>query len=202
MLLLLAVFAMPARAFAAPTRILAFGDSLTAGYGLPANEAFPAQLAARLKADGYDVTVENGGVSGETSSGGLARLGWALGSHPNIVLLELGANDALRGTDPKLTKANLDKILARLTEAHIKVLFIGMEAPNNWGPTYRKAFDAIYPALAAKFHVAFYPFFLAGVALDPKLNQADGIHPNAAGVAVIVARIAPYVERLLKKPEG
>ncbi len=187
---------------AALTRIVAFGDSLTAGYGLPRDQAFPARLAARLKHDGYDIEMQNAGVSGDTSSGGLARLDWTLRDHPDLVLLELGANDALRGTDPKLTRANLDAILARLASRHIKVLLIGMKAPGNWGPAYQKSFDAIYPDLARKYDVALYPFFLDGVALDEKLNQADMLHPNAAGVAVIVGRIAPVVERLLGAKNG
>ena len=184
-------------AAAAPTKIVAFGDSLTAGYGLEPSEAFPVRLAARLQKDGYAVTIENAGVSGDTTSGGLARLDWAIGGRPDLVLLELGANDALRGIDPKLTRANLDAMLVKLAREHIKVLLIGMKAPRNWGPDYDEAFDAIYPALAEKYGVPLYPFFLDGVALDAKLNQGDGLHPNAAGVAVIVAKIAPVVERLI-----
>ncbi len=183
----------------AAIRILAFGDSLTAGFGLASDQAFPVKLAARLEQDGYAVEVENGGVSGDTTSGGLARLDWALGNHPDAVLLELGANDALRGIDPKLTKANLDAMLARLTAAHLRVLLIGMKAPGNWGTDYRESFDAIYPALAKKYNVPLYPFFLDGVALDEKLSQNDGLHPNEAGVDVIVARIAPVVEQVLGK---
>ena len=125
-----------------------------------------------------------------------------LAAHPDIVLLELGANDALRGIDPKLAQANLDDMLKRLTAAHVKVLLLGMMAPGNWGTDYRQAFDAIYPTLAAKYSVPLYPFFLDGVALDEKLNQADGLHPNKAGVAVIVTRIAPFVERVLGKATG
>jgi len=184
-------------AAAAPTKIVAFGDSLTAGYGLEPSEAFPVRLAARLQKDGYAVTIENAGVSGDTTSGGLARLDWAIGGRPDLVLLELGANDALRGIDPKLTRANLDAMLVKLAREHIKVLLIGMKAPRNWGPDYDEAFDAIYPDLAEKYGVPLYPFFLDGVALDAKLNQGDGLHPNAAGVAVIVAKIAPVVERLI-----
>lgn len=186
---------------ATATKIVAFGDSLTAGYGLKPNEAFPVRLKARLEKDGYAVEIENAGVSGDTTSGGLARLDWAKRDHPDIVLLELGANDALRGIDPKLTRANLDAMLQRLTEAHIKVLLIGMKAPRNWGPEFDSAFDAIYPDLAKKYGVPLYPFFLDGVALDAKLNQGDGLHPNAAGVEVIVAKIAPAVERLIGPEE-
>ncbi|HKT19270.1 MAG TPA: arylesterase [Stellaceae bacterium] len=193
--------AFSASALAAPkppaTKIVAFGDSLTAGLGLEPSAAFPERLAARLQKDGYTVAIENAGVSGDTTSGGLARLDWALGGHPDLVLLELGANDALRGIDPTLTRANLDAILARLARDRIKVLLIGMKAPRNWGPDYDKAFDAIYPALAKKYDVPLYPFFLDGVALDAKLNQGDGLHPNAAGVEVIVAKIAPAIERLI-----
>lgn len=184
----------------AATRILAFGDSLTAGLGVAPNDAFPAQLGARLKADGYDVTIDNGGVSGDTTADGLARFDWTMGDHPDIVLLELGANDMLRGLDPKRAETNLDAILAKLKAAKVKVLLIGMRASSNWGADYRKSFDAIYPMLAQKYDVPLYPFFLDGVALDPKLNQADMLHPNAAGVAVIVSRIAPAVEKLLGKP--
>lgn len=184
------------------TNILAFGDSLTAGFGVAPSDSFPAQLAARLKADGYDVEIDNAGVSGDTTSGGLARLDWALAAHPDIVLLELGANDMLRGTDPAFTRKNLDTMLARLTEAHIRVLLIGMKAPRNWGEEYQRAFDGIFPALAARYKIPLYPFFLDGVALDSKLNQADGIHPSKAGVAVIVARIAPLVEGMLGRQAG
>ncbi len=186
----------------AATRILALGDSLTAGFGLAPEDAFPAQLAARLERDGYAVAMENGGVSGDTSADGLARIDWAMGGHPDVVLLELGANDALRGIDPKLTRSNLDAILQRLKEARVKVLLIGMLAPGNWGRDYQSAFNSIYPDLAKKYGVPLYPFFLDGVALDPKLDQADMLHPNAEGVALIVARIAPAVENLLPKPTG
>ena len=186
----------------AATRILAFGDSLTAGLGVAPDQAFPAQLAARLKADGYDVTVDNGGVSGDTTAGGLARLDWTIGDRPDIVLLELGANDMLRGLDPKHAETNLDTMLSKLKAAKVKVLLIGMKASTNWGPDYQKDFDAIYPKLAKKYDVPLYPFFLEGVALDPKLNQPDMLHPNPAGVAVIVGRIVPAVEQLLGQPAG
>ena len=183
-------------------RLLAFGDSLTAGYGLAPGEAFPAQLAARLKADGVVAEVINAGVSGDTTAGGLARLDWALGDHPDYALVEFGANDALRGIDPGATYDNLDRILARLKAAKVSVLLLGMRAPANWGRAYQEEFDAIYPKLAKKYGVPLYPFFLDGVALDPKYTQPDGLHPNAAGVATIVARVAPYVERLLTRAEG
>ncbi len=192
---------MPLSAWAT-TRIVAFGDSLTAGYGVGPSDAFPVRLAERLKADGYAVEIDNAGVSGDTTAGGKARLDWALGSRPDLVLLELGANDMLRGLDPKQARDNLDAMLAKLTAAKIKVLLIGMRAPNNWGADYARDFDAIYPDLAKKYGVPLYPFYLDGVAFDPALNQPDMLHPNPAGVAVIVGRIAPAVERLLPKPTG
>jgi acyl-CoA thioesterase I len=186
-------------AAAAPPRILAFGDSLTAGLGLSPEQAFPARLQARLAADGIDVQVLNGGVSGDTTADGVARLDWALADHPDIVLVELGANDALRGIDPKFSYANLDKILARLKASGAQVMLLGMAAPANWGRDYQQAFAAIYPALAAKYRVPLYPFFLDGVALDPSLNQRDGMHPNARGADIIAEKVAPYVVRLLKE---
>ncbi|HEY1503844.1 MAG TPA: arylesterase [Stellaceae bacterium] len=198
---LIALLLAAAPAMAA-TRILAFGDSLTAGFGVAPDQAFPMQLAARLKADGYDVIVDNGGVSGDTTADGLARFDWTMGDHPDLVLLELGANDMLRGLDPQRAAANLDAMLSKLKAAKVKILLLGMRASSNWGADYQKSFDAIYPALAAKYDVPLDPFFLDGVALDPKLNQADMLHPNPAGVAVIVNRVAPAVERLLGKPAG
>ncbi len=183
---------MPA-AGADPVRILAFGDSLTAGYGLPEAEGFPAQLEAALAAAGVEAEVINGGVSGDTTAGGLARLDWALADDPDVVILELGANDGLRGLRPAETRANLDAILTRLGEEGIAVLLAGMLAPPNLGREFGEAFNAMFPALAEEHGVAFYPFFLDGVATDPALNQPDGIHPNAAGVAVIVERILPHL---------
>jgi acyl-CoA thioesterase-1 len=181
----------------AATRILALGDSLTAGYGLPAEESFPARLQAWLRNHGIDAEVTNAGVSGDTSAGGLARLDWSLAEPADAVLVEFGANDALRGVDPKETYKNLDGILSELDQRHEKVMLLGMEAPANWGAEYRDAFRAIFPALAEHHHVLLYPFFLDGVALDPTLNQDDGLHPNARGVSVIVDRVGPYVVRLL-----
>lgn len=200
-LLFLLLLALPARA-AAPMRVLAFGDSLTAGLGLAPEQAFPARLQALLDQDGVAVEVANGGVSGDTTADGLARLDWALADHPQAVLVELGANDMLRGIDPALTYANLDKILARLQASGAKVMLLGMKAPPNWGRDYQQQFDAIYPKLAAKYHVTLYPFFLDGVAMDPALNQPDGLHPTAQGVEMIVRRMAPYVVRLLTGKEG
>ncbi len=182
----------------APRRLLAFGDSLTAGYGLAPEDIFPVKLQARLRADGFKVTVVNGGFSGDTTAGGLARVKWVLADRPQYALIEFGANDALRGLDPQLARANLAKILDRMKGDGVRVLLIGMRAPANWGPDYAQAFDAIYPVLAKQYGVPLYPFFLDGVAFDPALNQPDGLHPNAGGVDVIVQRIAPAVEKLLR----
>jgi acyl-CoA thioesterase-1 len=187
----------PSPAAAAAPRILAFGDSLTAGLGVKPNEAFPARLQAALAAAGVPAEIINGGVSGDTTAGGLARLDWALSDRPAYVLVELGANDMLRGIDPKVTRANLDEILRRVIAAGAKPLLLGMKSLANWGRDYAGAFDAIYPELAAKYGVPLYPFFLDGVALDPTLNQGDGLHPNARGADLIAGRIAPYVEQLI-----
>lgn len=194
------VLALPVAS--AATRILAFGDSLTAGLGLPASQTFPTRLQALLAAEGLAVEVINAGVSGDTSADGLARLDWAMADHPDAVLVELGANDALRGVDPKLTYANLDQILARLKASGTKTMLLGMLAPANWGDAYRQEFDAIYRRLADKYQVPLYPFILDGVALDPGLNQPDGLHPNAAGAEIIAERLAPYVVRLLHAKGG
>ncbi len=196
---MMAIVGFPTAALAVP-KILAFGDSLTAGFGVEPEEAFPVRLAVWLKAHGTPVDVVDAGVSGDTSAGGLARLDWTLADHPDYALVELGANDMLRGIDPKVTAANLDAVLTRFDKAGIKVLFIGMRAVANWGADYQTAFDAIYPELAARHQVAFYPFFLEGVALDPRLNQGDGLHPNPQGVDVIVGRLGPYVQRLMAPP--
>jgi len=199
---LAALVAVPA--MAKPVRIVALGDSLTAGYGLAQADAFPVRLEAALRADGIDAVVVNAGVSGDTSAGGLRRLDWALAPGPDgpadALIVELGANDGLRGLDPKATEANLDSILARARERGLRVLLTGMLAPPNLGRDYGAQFDAIYPRLAAKHGVLLYPFFLDGVAAIPSLNQADGIHPDAAGVAVIVGRMLPAVKRLLAAP--
>lgn len=177
--------------------ILAFGDSLTAGYGLPSNEAFPVKLETALKARGHDVTVINAGVSGDTTSGGRDRLAWSLTDDVGAVIVELGANDALRGIDPKQTKAALDAILGEIGKRKLPVLLAGMLAPRNLGPDYGKVFEAIFPALAEAHGALLYPFFLDGAASDPALNQADGMHPNAKGVDLIVERILPKVEELV-----
>lgn len=182
-----------------PVNIVAFGDSLTAGYGLAANEAFPAQLQRALAAKGVAATVANAGVSGDTTAAGLSRLDWSVPDGTDAVILELGANDALRGFDPAVTRKTLDAILHRFQERKIPVLLCGMLAPPNLGAEYGRAFNAIYPDLAAETGAILYPFFLTGVAADPKLNQRDGLHPTAAGVAVIVARILPQVEELVAR---
>lgn len=180
-------------------RVLVLGDSLTAGYGLDAKDAFPVRLEAAMKAQGRDVTVLNAGVSGDTSAGGRARVGWALADKPHAVILELGANDGLRGLDPKATFDNLDAIIAKLRAAGLPVLLTGMLAPPNLGRDYADEYNAVFPRLAEKHDVLFYPFFLAGVAAKPDLNQDDGIHPNDKGVGVIVERIMPYVLDLVAR---
>lgn len=189
--------ALPSAGNAAPVQIVALGDSLTAGYGLDPGQAFPEQLEAALKGRGLDVSVTNAGVSGDTSSDGLARLDWSVPPDAKLVIVELGANDALRGMDPAVTRKALSDILARLKARSQRVLLAGMLAPRNLGEDYAKAFDAIYPQLAAQYGVAFYPFFLEGVATDASLNQPDGLHPTAAGVAVIVQRMLPEIDKLI-----
>ena len=174
--------------------IVAFGDSLTAGYGLPAKDGFVPQLQAALAAQGAKVEVTNAGVSGDTASDGLARLDWSVPEGTDAVVVELGANDMLRGIDPQVTRDALDAILARLMRRHIAVMLCGMRAAPNLGVDYGRAFERIYPELAAKYGAVLYPFFLDGVAADRPLMQQDGLHPNAAGVAVIVRRILPTVQ--------
>jgi acyl-CoA thioesterase-1 len=182
-----------------PVKMVVLGDSLSAGYGLPAGAAFPERLALALKAKGIDVAMTNAGVSGDTASGGLGRLDWSIPEETEAVILELGANDALRGLDPALTKNALDSTLAKLKERKIVVLLAGMLSPRNMGEEYARNFDAIYPALASKYGTVFYPFFLEGIAGDAKLNLPDGLHPTAAGVDVIVKNILPKVEELIAK---
>ncbi len=184
-----------------PVRLMVLGDSLTAGYGLPEKEAFPVKLQAALEDSGLSVTVINAGVSGDTTAGGLARIGWALSDKPTHAIVELGANDALRGIDPKTTRRNLDAIVAKLQEAGVRVMLAGMYAPPNWGREYEEDFRSIFPDLAKKYDIDLYPFFLDGVAAEPGLNQPDGIHPNEKGVAIIVERILPSVRRLLGAKE-
>jgi acyl-CoA thioesterase-1 len=190
---------MPAFAQERPVRIVMLGDSLTAGFGLAANESPPARLEKALKAKGIAVTIENAGVSGDTAAGGLARLDWSVPEGTDAVILELGANDALRGADPKATRAALEAIIKKLKERKIAVLLAGMLAPRNFGPDYVAAFDPIYPDLAAEHGLILYPFILEGVAGDKALNQGDGIHPTAAGVDIVVKGLLPKAEELVAR---
>lgn len=182
-----------------PVKLVAFGDSLTAGFLLKPEDAFPAQLDAALSAKGYSVEITNAGVSGDTTAAGLARFDWAVPPDTEAAILELGANDALRGQSPDEARANLDAIIRKLKERNIAVLLTGMKAPKNWGEDYARAFDGMYAELATEHGLLLYPFFLEGVALDPKLNLDDGMHPNANGVREIVKRILPKVEELLQR---
>ena len=193
---------LPVTAQAADLKLVVLGDSLSAGYQLSAGEGFPDQLQKALDAKGLSVDVINAGVSGDTSSGGLSRLDWSVGPDTNAVILELGANDALRGISPELTRKNIDEIVRRLTDRGIAVLVAGMMAPRNLGPEYADAFDPIYSDVAKAHDALFYPFFLEGVALNPDLNLSDGMHPNAKGVEVIVENILPKVEELLAKAQS
>jgi acyl-CoA thioesterase I len=186
-------------ASAAPLKVVFLGDSLTAGYGLPAAEAFPVRLQKALQDKGIEIEAINAGVSGDTASGGRDRLDWSIPAGTQAVIVELGANDALRGIDPELTKAALDDILTQLRRRGIPVMLCGMYAPRNLGPDYVAKFDPIYPDLARAYDVPLVPFFLDGVAGDPKLTQPDGLHPNADGVDVIVTRILPTVQAFLAR---
>jgi acyl-CoA thioesterase-1 len=179
--------------------ILALGDSLTAGLGLDPQLTFPARLEAALKARGHDIVITNAGISGDTSTAGAERLDWSLVPEIDGVIVELGSNDALRGIDPQETEKALDRILTALNERKLPALLAGMLAPRNLGADYGKKFDAIFPRLAAKHGVLFYRFFLDGVAAEPALNQPDGLHPNSKGVDMIVSRILPITEDLLKQ---
>ena len=195
-------FAMAGPSFAQtaeerPLKLVALGDSLTAGYGLPAAAAFPAKLQKALRDKGITVEISNAGVSGDTTSGGLARLDWSLPKDVDGVILELGANDALRGIDPQVARQSLEEILKRLKARNIPVLLCGMYAPPNYGPQYAAKFNAIYPELAKQYEVPLYPFFLEGVATVERLNQPDGLHPTEAGVEAIVANILPTVEAFI-----
>jgi acyl-CoA thioesterase I len=196
---LVGAVAIPAAIAETPLKIVALGDSLTAGYGLPERDGFVPRLRAALAAKGTAVEIANAGVSGDTASGGLARLDWSIPDGTDAVILELGANDMLRGLNPQVARDALDAILSRLKERHIAVLLCGMRAAPNLGGDYGQSFGRIYSELAAKYGVLLYPFFLDGVAADPNLNQHDGLHPNAAGVDVIVARILPKVEELIAR---
>jgi acyl-CoA thioesterase I len=189
----------PASVEARTLQIVALGDSLTAGFGLPAGQSFADLLQKALRAKGQDVAVANAGVSGDTAADGLARLDWAIPDGTDAVIVELGANDMLRGLDPAATERTLGDILTQLKARRLPVLLAGMRAAPNLGADYQKRFDQIYPELAEKYGVALYPFFLDGVAADPKLNQKDGLHPTAEGVATIVGRMLPAVEALIAK---
>jgi acyl-CoA thioesterase-1 len=183
--------------FARPTQIVAFGDSLTAGLGLPASQAFPARLEAWLRQQGLDVFIINAGVSGDTTTDGLARIEWSLATKPDIVILALGANDAMRGTSPLIVRDNLEKMIDKIQASGAKLLLLGMLAPANWGADYEREFDAIFPNLAKAHGLPLYPFFLEGVAMNPNLNQPDGLHPNEHGVALMVEHVAPLVAKMI-----
>lgn len=199
MMLMSSAYSLRAEEARPAITIVAFGDSLTAGYLLNTSEAFPAQLQMALQERGHKVQVINAGVSGDTTAAGLERLSWSLENKADAVILELGANDALRGIDPKEARTNLDKILTAIKLTGADVLIAGMKAPGNWGDAYAKEFDAIFPDLAKKYDAALYPFFLEGVALKSSLVMSDGLHPTAQGVAEIVKRILPEVEALVAR---
>lgn len=187
---------------AAPLKGVVFGDSLVAGYQLGPDEGFPERLEAALKAKGHDVEIANAGVSGDTTSGGLARLDWSVPDGTDVVILELGANDALRGVPPEDTRQNLDTMVGRLRERGIDVILAGMLAPPNMGEEYASAFNPIYPDLAKKYDVPLYPFFLDGVTTHDELLLADGMHPNAQGVDEMVKRFLPLMESYLSDRAG
>lgn len=187
---------------AEPFRILAFGDSLTAGYGLVEQETLPTRLADALTKMGRPVVMINGGVSGDTTADGVTRLDWALADKPQVMILALGANDMLRGLDPKATRANLEAIIQKAKNAGVEIVLVGMLSPPNLGAEYKAAFDAIYPGLAKAHNLLFMPFLLQDVAQDSDLNQADGIHPNGNGVAIIVRNLLPYVTQAMDRLDG
>jgi acyl-CoA thioesterase-1 len=198
----LAICGAISSARAEPFKIVGFGDSLMAGFGLGPDEGFTDKLQAALRAKGHDVTVANAGVSGDTSSGGLARLDWSVPDGTQLVILELGANDMLRGVPPDITQKNLDEMLGKLRERKIAVLLAGMRAAPNLGADYQNAFDAIFPHLAGKYDVSLYPFFLDGVAGQPGLQLEDGMHPNAQGVDRMVERMLPTLEKAIAAVPG
>jgi acyl-CoA thioesterase-1 len=197
-----ALLALSGAARAEPYKIVGFGDSLMAGYGLNPGESFPEKLEKALRARGHDVVIINAGVSGDTSSGGLSRLDWSIPDGTQLVILELGANDMLRGVEPEITEKNLDAMISRLNEMNMMVLLAGMRAAPNLGPDYQAAFDSIFPRLAAKYGLVLYPFFIDGVAADPAYQLADGMHPNASGVDRMVERILPDVEKAMAEKPG
>lgn len=192
----------PSRAADAPIRIVALGDSLTAGFGLPGEATFPVRLEAALRAKGVAVEISNAGVSGDTSSGGLARLDWSVPEGTDAVIVELGANDMLRGLDPSMTRANLEGIIEKAEAAGVETILAGMLAPPNLGQDYKARFDAIYPGLAKAHNLLYMPFLLQDVAQKSDLNQADGLHPNGNGVAVIVRNLLPYVTQAMDHVGG
>jgi len=194
---LAAAIVLAGPAAAKPLKLVALGDSLTAGYGQPAGQAFPDVLARALKAKGWDVEVVNAGVSGDTAADGLARFDWSVPEDANAIIVELGANDMLRGADPAATEVTLSHILAKARDAHLATLFAGMVAAPNYGADYKRRFDAIYPELAQRFGVTLYPFFLEGVAGNRPLQLSDGLHPSREGVERIVAGVLPSVEAVL-----
>jgi acyl-CoA thioesterase-1 len=196
-LALIVAIALLRGAQAAPVRLLVLGDSLSAGYGLPHSDGFEARLADAVRAQGHDVSIIDGAVSGDTSAGGLARLDWTLGDGADAAIVELGANDGLRGVDPAVTEKNLTAILDKLAAKHIPVLLTGMYAMPNLGADYANAFRAVFERLGKRPGVLYDPFFLEGVAEVPGLNQADGMHPNAEGVKRVVTRLLPLVDKLL-----
>jgi len=201
-LVLMVALMTAAPALAQPVKVVVLGDSLSAGLGLSAADAFPAKLQKALKDKGIDVAIMNAGVSGDTASGGRDRLDWSVPNGTEAVIVELGANDALRGTDPAITRSALSDIVSRLKARGVAVLLLGMLAPPNYGSDYAARFNTIYPDLSKSFGVPLYPFFLDGVAADPKLNQTDGIHPTAEGVDIIVKKILPTVEAFLGTIRG
>jgi acyl-CoA thioesterase-1 len=182
-----------------PLHIVAFGDSLSSGFGLKPAQSFPAQLQKQLKERGHNVVVTNAGVAGDTTAAGLDRLAWSLPNDADAVIVEFGANDMLRGIDPKQTRANLEKMIAALKKRRVAILLTGMRSLANWGEAYERDFDAIFPDLAREHELVYYPFFLDGVALDAKLNLDDGLHPSGKGIAEIVNRIMPKVEELITR---
>ena len=201
-IMLVAATAAPAPGAPRSPQIVAFGDSITAGFGLAPDAALPARLQAKPRDRGIDAHIVNAGTSGDTTAGGVARLDWVLGDKPDLVILELGANDALRGINPVTVRANLEILIDKIRARGAKLLLLGMRAPPNWGEDYQRAFDRIYPELARAHGVPLVPFFLEGVAMEPGMNQADGLHPNEKGVALMVDHIAPMVAKLLSKSEG
>jgi acyl-CoA thioesterase-1 len=197
LLCLSAAHAQSTPAQSTPIKLAILGDSLVAGYGVKPEQAIPARLEAALKAQGRNIVVINHGVSGDTTAGGLDRLDWMLADKPDIVMVELGANDALRGLDPATAERNLDAIVTKLKAAGVTVWLAGMLAPRNFGPEYTQQFDGLYKRLADKYNVPLYPFILDGVAQDAALNQPDGIHPNPKGVDIVVEHLLPFVTRNL-----